>query len=97
MPVKKDPAAGKNYEGPVYGGEGKQNLHGVAPYEYTGVYKSGPNPKLHSEVGYTNQKDGKEESRTFDGLTPGYAGPQRLAMKPTDLGVRNPDDIQHSS
>ena len=97
MPVSKNPIQTKNYEGAVYGGEGKKNLQGVAPYEYTGVYKSGPNPKLNQQAGYTSQRDGHEESRSFSGTTPGYAGPQRLVMQPKNLGERHPDDISHSS
>src|SRR2546430_994473 len=99
MPVKQDYSKGaeKHYDGPVHGGEGKHVLDKVAPYEYTGVYKSGPNPKLHPETGYTMTRDGKEESRTFSGLTPGYAGPQRIAMQPKNLGERHPDDLEHSS
>ena len=96
MPVKTHPSAGKYYEGPVHGGENKDKLITTREYEFTGVYKSGPNPKLNPVVGYTSQHDGKEESRTFSGLTPGYAGPQRLEFKAKDLGVRHPDDLEHS-
>lgn len=98
MPVKKDPMSGKNYEGSVYGGEGKngKGYQQQGTYEYMGVYKSAPNPKLTPEKGFTVQRDGKEESRTFDGLTPGYASPQRLAFEAKDLGDRHPDDLQHS-
>jgi hypothetical protein len=96
MPVKKDYNTGseKHYEGPVHGGEGKHNLDKVAPYEYTGVYKSGPNPKLHTETGYTATRDGREE-KGFDLHEKGYAGPQNWT--PTNLGERHPDSLEHSS
>ena len=98
MPVSRDAGSGKNYEGPVFGGEGKngKGYQQQSSYEFMGVYKSGPNPKLIPMMGFTSQRDGKEESRTFDGLTKGYAGPQRLAFEAKDLGTRNPDDLQHS-
>ena len=98
MPVSRDAISGKNYEGPVHGGEGKNGsgYKSQNSYEYIGVHKSGPNPKLVEEKGFTVQRDGKEESRSFDGTSKGYAGPQRLAMMPKDLGTRNPDDLQHS-
>lgn len=92
--VSKDAGAGKNYEGPVHGGEGKHKIDGVTPYEFTGVYKSGPNPKLHPETGYTATRDGKEESG-FDLHGKGYSGPEN--WQPKNLGERHPDDLQHSS
>jgi hypothetical protein len=96
--VSKDAAKNKYYEGAVYGGEGKTNLNGVQPYEYMGVHKSGPNPKLTPAVGYTSQRDGAEEPG-FNLLSKGYAGPQRLDQMNAfnhNLGVRNPDDLEHS-
>lgn len=96
--VSRDAAKGKHYEGPVHGGEGKQNLLGTKPYEYMGVHKSGPNPKLTPAIGYTSQHDGREEHRTFmDTPTASYGGPQRVAFTAKDLGVRNPDDLEHSA
>lgn len=96
--VSKDAAKNKYYEGPVHGGEGKQNLQSTQPYQYMGVYRSGPNPKLTPAVGYTSQRDGREEPG-FDLLSKGYAGPQRLDNMNANnhnLGVRNPDDLEHS-
>lgn len=99
MSVSTNPIGKKNYEGPVHGGEGKQHIQGTHPYEYTGVYKSGPNPKLHPVVGYTSQKDGKEEMGGINHAlgTASYGGPQRAAFTAKNLGDRHPDDLQHSS
>ncbi|MDD5407026.1 MAG: hypothetical protein PHE73_08830 [Sulfurovaceae bacterium] len=96
MAVLKDATKGKNFEGSHFGGEGKDKLTTTKEFEYTGVYKSGPNPKLNVAKGYTSQHDGKEEGRSFSGLSQGYASPQRTAFKPKDLGVRHPDTLEHS-
>lgn len=94
MSAKADPIAGKLYEGPVHGGEGKEKLADKKPYEYMGVHKSAPNPKLASEKGYTSSRDGKEEAG-FDLHAKGYAGPQN--WQPKNLGTRDPDDLRHSA
>lgn len=98
MPVSKDPASGKNYEGSLFGGEGKDNLKTTNEPEFSGVYRSAPNPKLNVAVGFTSKRDGAEDNSgsVNNALgTTSYGGPQRFT--PKNLGVRNPDDIQHSS
>ena len=92
----KNPISGKNYEGSHFGGEGKNNLKTTSEPEFTGVYKSAPNPKLNVAAGATSQRDGKEEGRTFSSTTPGYAGPENITFSPKDLGTRNPDTLEHS-
>ena len=93
MAVSRDAGKGKNYEGPVHGGEGKQNLQGHPAYEYIGVHKSAPNPKLSPAVGYTSKRDGTEE-QGFSLAGKGYEGPEN--WHPTNLGTRKPDDLEHS-
>ena len=92
MAVSKNPSAGKNYAGPVHGGEGKEDLKTHGKYEEMGTHRSAPNPKPTVESGPKDpHRDGKEESG-FDLHSKSYAGPQN--MIPTSLGTRNPDDIR---
>ncbi len=88
---------GKYYAGTVPGGEGKEDLKVEHQPEFSGVHRSGPNPKLKVEGGHTAPHEGREES-TFNPLAPGYAGPQRLGEM-NALGKEklvNPDDVHHS-
>lgn len=97
MAVSKNPIASKNYEGPVHGGEGKDNIKSTQPYEMMGIHRSAPNPKLSPAVGYTSKRDGAEESAGSINSkvgTTSYGGPQRFT--PKNLGERHPDDLQHS-
>lgn len=98
MPVSKDPLAKKYYEGPVHGGEGKDKIDGTSSEpEFSGVYRSAPNPKLSPAVGYTSKRDGSEETAgAINHLvgTTAYGGPQRWT--PKNLGTRHPDDLEHS-
>lgn len=98
MAVSKDPIKGKNYEGSHFGGEGKDKIDGtVSEPEFSGVYRSAPNPKLNPAVGFTSKRDGSEDNAGAINHAVGttaYGGPQRWT--PTNLGVRDPDDLQHS-
>jgi hypothetical protein len=97
MAVSKNPIANKNYEGPVHGGEGKDKLKISGEPEFSGVYRSAPNPKLSPAVGYTSKRDGAEDSAGSINSkvgTTGYGGPQRFT--PKNLGDRHPDDLQRS-
>lgn len=94
MPVKRDYEKGKNYEGPVFGGEKKDTIDSKEPYEQMGVHRSAPNPKLRTEGGFTSGRDGKEEAG-FSLDAKGYAGPQN--WKPTNLGDRDPDQLEHGA
>lgn len=93
--ISKNPAKNKNYEGPVHGGEGKEKLKSQSDYEYMGVHRSAPNPKLKTEPGFTSDRDGAEEKGGINAAlgTKTYGGPVREALNPVSLGVRNPDDV----
>ena len=82
----------KNYAGPLHGGEGKENLKENSTYEYMGVHKAGPNPKLSVEAGFTSDHDGAEEKGGINAAlgTEGYGGAQRVAFKPEDKGDVTP-------
>ena len=98
MSVSKDPAANKYYEGPVFGGEGKDKIDKTSSEpEFGGVYRSAPNPKLSPEVGFTSKRDGSEDNSGSVNHALGtteYGGPQRFI--PKNLGVRDPDELEHS-
>lgn len=93
--ISRTPAKGKNYEGQVHGGEGKEKLKSQGDYEYMGIHRSAPNPKLKIEAGFTSDRDGAEEKGGINAAlgSKSYGGSVREALKPVSLGVRNPGDV----
>lgn len=91
---KRNAGSGKHFEGfdpeaTGYAGPSR-HLGKSGAYEPMGVHRSAPNPKPTVVGGRSDKRDGTEE-KGFDLHGKGYSGPQNWT--PTNLGVRNPDDI----
>lgn len=91
--VKKNPIADKHYEGTFAGGQGPiKGLECEYEEEFKGVHDPAPHLKTVGDGG-SFPTTGREMSG-FDVAGAGYRGPQNFT--PTNLGVRNPDDIEKS-